>query len=245
MRLFLTYLWVGGAVLYTLNTVAYTYLGEPARETSVSQRAAPMDKAPRKVASWGSHLAADSDRSSARSAPGEIGLPSSGAPVSSGPSPRDVVPAIEKDVAAINDIDPDTVADIDRDIEEHDSVEEEDTASSPNGIADSENTSSRPPGAADSKTPADPGRRRDNSAAREDTVAVNESKATPEQPKNPMAASPAKDVPKKPTKTKRQLYAPVAEAIYPAASESRSSKRTERRADRAGLGLFRFGPQGF
>ena len=245
MRLFLTYLWVGGAVLYTLNTLAYTYLGEPARETSVSQRAAPTDKAPRKVASWGSHLAADSDRSSARSAPGEVGSPSLGAPVSSGPSPRDVFPAIEEDVAAINDIDPDTVADIDRAAEQHDSVEEEDTASGPHGIANAENTSSRPPGATDSNTQADPERPRDNSAAHEDTVAVNESKATPEQPKQPMAASPAKDVPKKLRKAKRQLYAPVTEAIYPAASESRFSKRAERRADRAGLGLFRFGPQGF
>ena len=58
MRLFLTYLWVGGAVLYTLNTLAYTYLTPPERVTAASP--VTSDKAAhRKVRSWGSHLAVE------------------------------------------------------------------------------------------------------------------------------------------------------------------------------------------
>ena len=58
MRLFLTYLWVGGAVLYALNTLAYTYLTPPERVTAASP--VTSDKAaPRKVRSWGSHLAVE------------------------------------------------------------------------------------------------------------------------------------------------------------------------------------------
>ena len=240
MRLFLTYLWVGGAVLYTLNTLAYTYLGEPARETSISERSAAPDKAPRRIASWGSHLAADRDDSLMPSEASKVAsLPRSQGPVLSLPSPRDLEPATEKTVAAINDVGPDTSV--------RDTVEDENKYSSPNGTPNPENSGSRLDRPVNSNDLADAdGRPDDLTTKNVHQPPPSEYKATSltKGRKRALAVSPLGNARKELPKPKRRLYAPVAEATYPP-SELRSSKRAERRANGAGLGLFRFGPQGF
>lgn len=56
MKGFLTYMWVGGAILYTLNMLAYSQLVGPEAERPPIKSAGLEDKAPRTVSSWGSYL---------------------------------------------------------------------------------------------------------------------------------------------------------------------------------------------
>ena len=232
MRLFLTYLWVGGAVLYTLNTLTYTYFVGPVSDTSVSR---PADKAaPRRVASWGSHLpGGQSDHS--------VAQPNSGA-IGSEVPPR--VPLITRKVSK----EPDPTAGTPVTAQQkHDSAEEHGTT---HGERVEHVPTNREVAAAKPLTAeTEVDRTADEHLTEEDGNLLpggnTQAKVGPPDEATQASAAPIeREAPEKKPRGRQLFVPPVAETTYPA-SEPRSLKRAKRRAERAGLGLFRFGPAGF
>ena len=227
MRLFLTYLWVGGAVLYTLNTLAYTYLAEPVSGPTVSQPLKTDDAPPRRVASWGSHLPAGkrhnrpnegSDSIDARHQPvGNVQVPR---PLSSPPTTAAIEP---KPTTEADELDWDAKV---RTTETSETVarvspdEDSETSSTPTHISESGEL-----------PPEDRGR---------NAVTTKAETAAPEAPAR-ASASLQSALPQGSASERRQVSAPVVRTT----PERRFPKLGKRRAERAGLGLFRFGPASF
>lgn len=215
MRLFLTYLWVGGAVLYTLNTLAYTYLEPPERPTAISPLTS--DKAPpRKVTSWGSHLSVENPdmRPERRSDPIEV-------------MPQPLAEVTGSDVATSAEVEEPHVPDANEADPKADVRGMKTGTTIPRVPHNEETATSGPPLKSESSEDSD----RKQKASKAKIAKLEE----------PAAAS--STAPEKRVTERRSLPPPVVEMTYP--GEPRLSRREKRRADRAGLGVFRFGPQGF
>ena len=214
MRLFLTYLWVGSAVLYTLNTLAYTYLEPPERPTAISPLTS--DKAPpRKVTSWGSHLSVENPdmRPEQRSDPIEM-------------MPQPLAEVTGSDVATSAEVEEPHVPDANEADPKADVRGMKTGTTIPRVPHNEETATSGPPLKSESSEDSD----RKQKASKAKIAKLEE----------PAAAS--STAPEKRVTERRSLPPPVVEMTYPG---PRLSRREKRRADRAGLGVFRFGPQGF